>query len=108
VDSSGLKPWQAKRIAAALGPAVGYRYRLRRRMEVRGFPPQDPLYQLVMQAYKALHHLYIELHYRSCNGVGRLMPGAGLLGNAPAPDHPPIGTDDRKDQLATRFQQRGG
>ena len=36
MDSSGLKPWQAKRIVAALRPALGYLSRLRRRMEERG------------------------------------------------------------------------
>jgi hypothetical protein len=41
-------------------------------MEQRGFPPQDPLYQLMARAYQAMHHLYIELHYRSGDGgVGR-------------------------------------
>lgn len=75
MSSRGLKPWQAKRIAAALGPALGYLHRLQRRMEQRGFPPQDPLYQLVGRAYEAMHHLYIELHYRSCDGgVGRPRP----------------------------------
>ena len=75
VDSNGLMPWQAKRIAAALRPALGYLSRLQRRMEQRGFPPRDPLYQLVERAYMALHHLFIELHYRSCDGgVGRPRP----------------------------------
>jgi hypothetical protein len=40
-------------------------------MQVRGFPPQDPLYLLVVQAYKALHHLVNDLHYRSYDGVFR-------------------------------------
>ena len=50
VDSNDLKKWQAKMIGAALGPAVGYLYRLLRRMEVRGFPPRDALCQLVLRA----------------------------------------------------------
>jgi hypothetical protein len=75
VDSNGLKRWQAKRIGAALHPALGYLSRLQRRMEQRGFPPQDQLYQLVTRAFEALHHLCIELHYRSCDGgVGRPAP----------------------------------
>ena len=75
MDSRRLRPWQAKRIAAALRPALNYLHRLQRRMEVRGFPPQDLLYQLVAQAYDAMHHLYIELHYRGCDrGVGRASP----------------------------------
>jgi hypothetical protein len=75
VDSNGLKPWQAKRIGAVLYPALGYLSRLQRRMEQRGFPAQDPLYLLVTRAFEVLHHLCIELHYRSCDrGVGRPRP----------------------------------
>jgi hypothetical protein len=33
-----------------------------------GFPPQDPLYQLVMQPCQAMHHLVMDLYYRSCKG----------------------------------------
>ena len=75
MDSSGLKPWQAERSAAALRPSLGYLSRLQRRMEERGILPQEPLYQLVVRAYEALHHLFIERHYRSCDGgVGRPWP----------------------------------
>ena len=82
VDSSGLKPWQTKRVAAALRPALGYLHRLQRRMEQRGFPPQDPLYQLVARAYEGMHHLHIELHYHSYDGVsvGRGRPNLVLPG----------------------------
>jgi hypothetical protein len=70
-----LKPWQAKLICAALGPTVGYLYRLRARMEKRRFPPADKLPRLTVTAYEALHALCIELHYLSCEGgVGRKPP----------------------------------
>ena len=51
---------------------LGYLFRLRQRMDKRGFSPDDPLYQLVVNAYDALHPLTVELHYLSCKeGVGR-------------------------------------
>jgi hypothetical protein len=55
VDSSQLKPWQAKVLCAALGPTVGYLCRLRDRMDKRGFPPKDELFRLTVAAYEALH-----------------------------------------------------
>jgi hypothetical protein len=97
VDTNDLKKWQPKRIGAALGPAVGYLYRLRRRMELTGFPPEDPLYQLVVGAFHALHCLANDLDYRTCTGVFRLTPPVPLRENTAAPKCPPIGPNDRRD-----------
>jgi hypothetical protein len=55
MDSDQLKPWQAKVMCAALGPALGYLCRLRARMEKRRFPPKDELFRLTVAAYEALH-----------------------------------------------------
>jgi hypothetical protein len=72
VDSTKLRPWQAKALYPALRPALGFLHRLRERMEKRGFPPGDKLYRLTANAYEALHALSIELHHMSCeSGVGR-------------------------------------
>jgi hypothetical protein len=72
VDSTHLRPWQAKALYAALRPALGFLYRLQQRMEKRGFPPNDKLLRLTANACDALHSLCIELHYLSCmSGVGR-------------------------------------
>jgi hypothetical protein len=68
VDSSQLKPWQAKVMCAALRPALGYLYRLRERMEPRGFVASDNLFLLTTTAYEALHALTIVLHYMSGGG----------------------------------------
>jgi hypothetical protein len=68
VDSSSLKPWQAKLMCAALRPALGYLCRLRARMEKCGFSPTDNLLCLTTPAYQALHALTIELHYLNCGG----------------------------------------
>jgi hypothetical protein len=75
VDSLKLRPWQARKIAALLQPAVGYLTRLQRRMEVTGFPPNDPLYVATVQAQRAMQSLLVDLHYLACeSGVGRRPP----------------------------------
>jgi hypothetical protein len=74
VDSSNLKPWQAKAIFWALRPGLGYLYRLRTRMEKRGFLPTDKLYGLTVAAYDALHRLCGELHYISCGDTAFRRP----------------------------------
>jgi hypothetical protein len=53
-------------------PCLSYLSRLRTRMERTGFPPDDPLLQLVNKAYDAVQHLAVHVHYLSCgSGVGR-------------------------------------
>jgi hypothetical protein len=72
VNSHQLRPWQARQIRATLRPALGYLSRLKRRMENRGFPPDDKLYVAVAAAYDALYGLCVDLHYRSCEtGVAK-------------------------------------
>ena len=62
---------QAKTIRDGLFPGFNYLYRLRQRMEKAGFPSGDKLFQLVCAAYDAAHRLNVEVHYLSCDGVGR-------------------------------------
>jgi hypothetical protein len=63
---------QAAALSAKIGPMLDYLVRLRMRMQKVGFLPGDPLYVLVRDAENKLHHLSVELHYRSCaGGVGR-------------------------------------
>jgi hypothetical protein len=72
MERHDLTKSQAQAIHDAIGPTLGYLFRLRQRMDKRGFSPSDPLYQLVVNAYDALHPLTVELHYLSCKeGVGR-------------------------------------
>jgi hypothetical protein len=72
MDSTSIKPRQATLMYGAVKPAVTYLYRLRERMERRGFPPNDKLLKLTDAAYKAVHALAVELHYMGCeSGVGR-------------------------------------
>jgi len=71
MTSDQLTKAQAKTIRDALFPGFNYLFRLRQRMEKAGFPPDDKLYQLVCNAYDAAHRLNVEVHYLSCDGVGR-------------------------------------
>jgi len=70
MKSNDLKHWQASRVNDSLRPTLAYLGRLKRRMEKRGFPPEDRLFQLVTQAHAAMQDLSMELHYLSCGGVG--------------------------------------
>lgn len=67
MDSDDLSVFDAERIKRAL-PSVVYLSALRKRMEERGFPPNDPLYQHVTQAQQALSDLHIHVHYLTCRG----------------------------------------
>ena len=72
MDSSDLRPWQARKIRRQLESALSYLTRLKRRMELRGFPPNEPLYLAATQAQNGLQSLLVQLHYLSCeSGVGR-------------------------------------
>jgi hypothetical protein len=66
-----IKRWQAARLHRLLQPSVGLLYRLRERMQKVGYVPSDRLYALVCKAYDALHAVYVDVHYLSCDGVGR-------------------------------------
>jgi hypothetical protein len=71
---------QADKLNKVLRRQLAYIGRLLRRMELRGFPPTDRLYQLVDAAYLALHHLTVEVHYLSCG-----IDDPGRDGHAPPP-----------------------
>jgi hypothetical protein len=71
MDRDSVTKDQAKALNTAIQPKLAYLFRLRERMTKAGFPPNDKLYRLVENAYDAMHRLFIELHYLSCDGVGR-------------------------------------
>jgi hypothetical protein len=70
MDRDTIKKSHAKKISGALFPGMNYLYRLRERMQKVGFPHNDQLYLLVCKAYDAMHHLSVEAHCLSCDGVG--------------------------------------
>jgi hypothetical protein len=72
MDSSQITTEQAAKIKDAIGPAFGYLSLLVRRMERRGFPPDDQLFKIATAAQDRMQHLWITLHYMSIKeGVGR-------------------------------------
>ena len=68
-----LTPEQAAKVRQAIGPTVGYLWRLVERLVQVGLDTRDPkLTGLATEARNALHALSVELHYQSCgHGVGR-------------------------------------
>ncbi len=72
VDSSHIKPDQAAKLCRTLRRSLDFLGRLRRRMEVLGFPPDDPLYRSASRAHDALQELHVRAHYCCCtSGVAK-------------------------------------
>ncbi len=66
-----LEPWQAGIVHKKLFPGLNYLLRLRDRL-AKVAAPDDPLLQMVRDAYDASWRLSLEMHYRSCaHGVGK-------------------------------------
>jgi hypothetical protein len=61
---------QAAQLSKQMFGPMNFLWRLRERMEKRGFPHNDPLYVLVCEAYTAMHKLSVSVHYLSCDGAG--------------------------------------
>ncbi len=82
---------------------LGYVGRLLKRMQLRGWPPADPLYAEVRAAEKALHDLHVRLIYLAAPpgtaGQPARLPQAplpqGPLPQAPLP-HAPLPAAARK------------
>lgn len=68
MEHKAIKPYQARIISEALFPGANYLARLKKRMELRRFPPNDPLYVLTVEAYEAVLRLAHKVHYLSCEG----------------------------------------
>jgi hypothetical protein len=72
VASYELDPEKAAALTAAVRKRLEWFGLLRRRMELRGFPPTDPMYVSVTRCYHAMEELHVCAHYASCkSGVGR-------------------------------------
>ena len=67
MKSEDIVTWQAKVMRKNLEGSLRYLYRLMRRMEKKGFPPDDPLFVKVSAAYDAMLSLCVSLHYLSCS-----------------------------------------
>ncbi len=63
---------EARKIFNGLFPGANYLIRLRQRMVVAGFSPNDPIFLLVEKAHNAMMQLRTAVHYASCaSGVYR-------------------------------------
>lgn len=73
MDSTAITREQAKAMGEVIGRQLRYLGKLRTRMERLAFPPNDPLYRQVSDAFDKIHRLNVALHYMSCDpgSVGR-------------------------------------
>ena len=71
MQSHDLSHEQARALKTRLQPMLGYLGRLKRRMVRRSFPPDDLLLNAAVRAENDMHALCVEVHYLSCDGVGR-------------------------------------
>jgi hypothetical protein len=72
MKGDNLTRGQADALKERLGPTLDYLGRLQVRMEKRGFPSDDRLYQIVCKAQAVMQELVMEIHYISCaDKVGR-------------------------------------
>jgi hypothetical protein len=89
VDTDDLTAEQIESLLAKVTPALQYFYRLRRRIEQRGFPRDDKVRVLVERTHDALHDLRIALHYAACDRQRTRNNLAGYERRGSAPDLPP-------------------
>ena len=75
MHSDQLTQAQLDTLFERLRPTLSYLSRLQKRMDVRAFPDDDRLPLLVRDGQKALQALCMEMHYLSCDGVGRPRKG---------------------------------
>lgn len=68
--SDDLTKAQCRALSNKLVPMLGYLGRLKKRMSNRGFPHDDRLLQLVLNAEDAMHRLRVDVHYRGSSGAG--------------------------------------
>ena len=59
---------QCRAIKAKIESMRDYLHRLRTRMAKRGFPPDDPMYLLVLQAQQGVGELFMDVAARSYSG----------------------------------------
>src|SRR5262245_2425750 len=74
---------QARAIKKKIRPMLGYLNRLKKRMDRRKFPHNDPLFNEVVNAADALHRLNVSIHYLSCGqSTGSGYPAFGNFTDA--------------------------
>ena len=72
MESKSLTDEQIAALKETVRRQLRFLGRVRDRMNHLSFPPSDPLYVLVTQAWNAMQALHVELHYMGCkSGVWR-------------------------------------
>jgi len=66
MQSADLTPTQRRRLQAQLHPMLDYLNKLLHRMQNKGFPLDDPLWQLVSRAQETMQNLVTEIR---CQGA---------------------------------------
>lgn len=66
MNSHDLKKWQLVKMQDDLTPAQRYLNKMVRRMEKSGFPGNDRLYLMTLEAQAAMQKLMMEMHYLGC------------------------------------------
>ena len=63
MDSSSLAEQQAEVLRNRVGRMLCYVGRMMKRMQLQGWPPDDPVYKGTRNAEKVLHDLHVQLIY---------------------------------------------
>jgi hypothetical protein len=71
MNSRDITKRQAAQLLEDIRPMTAYLHRLQARMIERGFAPGDPLLQIVSTTYDGMRDLLAEVHYLTCDNVGR-------------------------------------
>src|SRR5688572_15765085 len=71
MNANDLNKAQYAALRNRVGEMVAYLGRLKKRMDVRCFPEDDPLMRVVVEALNAVHQLHSEVQCRSIDGKGR-------------------------------------
>jgi hypothetical protein len=74
MDSNEVTRRQARVIMARVGPMRDYLFRLRSRMEQRGFTREDRLFALVKAAELAIGELYVDVEFQMRCGPVEVPP----------------------------------
>ena len=79
MDSKDLTERQAEVLRNRVGRMLGYVGRMMKRMQVRGWPPDDPVYERTRNAERVLYDLHVRLIYLAAPAgtAGRRAPLEG-------------------------------
>jgi len=78
MNSADLSAEQLEALSQKAASMLWYLVRLRERMDRRGFPIDDALYTLVREAEDRMHHLRVDLHYRTIDAERNARGEGGL------------------------------